>query len=314
MFLVSRLNLNLTLTCLHNRIIIALLVVSIPGCIPTISAQSAADTVTVSLDVAQVSNNVFHDELFGINTRWPDNGDGIIDYGELIQDRSFRRQGIEDNRRWLASPSKETNGKIRFQSNGGDKTPWGGTGYPGFVTLSQKVLGYTCITQKIDSTIKAGSRYELHFSGRTKKQGAGVSVFFAGVDWLPIEKLDNLTIVKSGEWDNYQFFLDPEKSLNEVLLRLCLISEGTVQLDEIRLNEVGASPSIKTIVKTRIRDMGIRSLRWPSGSNADFFDWKQSGNTLLPGSIAEHLTSWGAEFDRDGQTKISTWFEFNQNV
>lgn len=38
-----------------------------------------------------------------------------------------------------------------------------------------------------------------------------------------------------------------------------------------------------------------------------FFEWDKSGSTLLPGAIAEHLTSWGAEFDRKGQTKISAW-------
>ncbi len=37
------------------------------------------------------------------------------------------------------------------------------------------------------------------------------------------------------------------------------------------------------------------------------FDWPNSGSTFLPGAIGEHLTSWGAEFDRQGQTKISAW-------
>ncbi len=35
------------------------------------------------------------------------------------------------------------------------------------------------------------------------------------------------------------------------------------------------------------------------------FDWRQSGSTMLPGAIAEHLTSYGADFGHGGQTKIS---------
>jgi hypothetical protein len=35
------------------------------------------------------------------------------------------------------------------------------------------------------------------------------------------------------------------------------------------------------------------------------FTWKDSGSRLLPGSIAEHLTSFGADFSHAGQTKIS---------
>lgn len=37
------------------------------------------------------------------------------------------------------------------------------------------------------------------------------------------------------------------------------------------------------------------------------FDWPKSKSTLMPGSIAEHLTSFGAKFDGSGQTKISEY-------
>ena len=37
------------------------------------------------------------------------------------------------------------------------------------------------------------------------------------------------------------------------------------------------------------------------------FNLEKSKTTLLPGAICEHLTSWGAEFERNGQTKISAW-------
>ena len=35
------------------------------------------------------------------------------------------------------------------------------------------------------------------------------------------------------------------------------------------------------------------------------FDWPAAKSTMLPGAIAEHLTSFGAKFDGSGQTKIS---------
>ncbi len=37
------------------------------------------------------------------------------------------------------------------------------------------------------------------------------------------------------------------------------------------------------------------------------FDWSQSGSTMLEGAIAEHLTSYGADFGHGGQTKISAF-------
>ena len=37
------------------------------------------------------------------------------------------------------------------------------------------------------------------------------------------------------------------------------------------------------------------------------FDLNKTETKLLPGAICEHLTSWGAEFERNGQTKISAW-------
>jgi tetratricopeptide (TPR) repeat protein len=40
------------------------------------------------------------------------------------------------------------------------------------------------------------------------------------------------------------------------------------------------------------------------------FSWPTSGSTLLPGSIAEHLTSFGAVFGAAGQTKASEWIRY----
>ncbi len=37
------------------------------------------------------------------------------------------------------------------------------------------------------------------------------------------------------------------------------------------------------------------------------FDWAASKSTLVPGAIAEHLTSHGGQFDHGGQTKCSAW-------
>jgi len=37
------------------------------------------------------------------------------------------------------------------------------------------------------------------------------------------------------------------------------------------------------------------------------FDWAASKSRLLPGAIAEHLTSHGGQFDHGGQTKCSAW-------
>ncbi len=39
------------------------------------------------------------------------------------------------------------------------------------------------------------------------------------------------------------------------------------------------------------------------------FDWSKSGSTMLPGAIAEHLTSFGGKLDGSGQTKLTAFLE-----
>ena len=58
--------------------------------------------------------------------------------------------------------------------------------------------------------------------------------------------------------------------------RLCQFTNGTVQVDEVRLSRSGSAPQVKSMVKTKIIQLGIKSLRWPGGTAVDTFDWKKA--------------------------------------
>jgi len=231
-------------------------------------------------------------ELFGINTRWLDNGDGIIEYGEMIRDRSFRNQSDASLRKWLEFPEPRINGEISFVQ---DSPPHSGTladiSYPGHVNLSQDAEGYTCISQQVLGDSIAGERYELNLSARRVSGSPALTAFFADNDFLPIEEVDNFAVVTEAEWQNYTLVLQPGQQISPGLLRICSVSPGSVDVDEIRLRRQGQAPGIKSAVDARIKELGVRAMRWPVGTDADRFLWKQAIGPLS--SRGENIGTFG---------------------
>lgn len=239
-------------------------------------AQSrGASTVQISVDAANPAGRL-PAELFGVNWNWLDSGGGLLDFGEMIRDRSFRNQESAPKRAWIESPNSQTSGKVRYVKSGGDDKPWGGKGYPGHMVLSQASQGYTCVSQGLLEGVTAGAEYELHLSARGEGGQPGISVFFADPSLMPIEKLDKLALASRGTWSDHAFVLKPEKSQAPAVLRICIVTAGELAVDEIRLRRLGSTPRLKPIADKRIRELGVRSLRWPTGSDADYFDWRES--------------------------------------
>ena len=240
-------------------------------------SNAANNYAKLSIDMGAASRgDRYPPEVFGINWNWLEAGGGIIEYGELLRDRSFRNQDDAMKRAWIESPEKSTNGRIKHIDNGGTSTPWGKKSYLGYMRLSQQSQGYTCISQKLIEVVTAEGKYELHVSARSEGGKPALSVFLADTSFMPIEPVDKLSWIESDQWRDYIFVLNPQKSQVSPYLRLCIVNAGEVGVDEVRLRRLGATPRVKQAAAEKIRELGVRSLRWPTGSDADHFDWRES--------------------------------------
>lgn len=246
-------------------------------------------TVRVAVDAAAAGPRI-PAELFGINSTWGDAGGGILEYGEMVRDRSFRNPARL--RPWIASPNKDTGGKVRFEEKGGHDQPWGGKGYPGHAVLSQSKPGYTCVSQQTTEGTVAGQRYELHVSARADDQPAAIAAFFSDASFVPIEKADRFVAVAPGVWADYRAVLEPGRTDSFGMVRVCLVSAGSVAIDEVRLQRVGGAPRVKDAALARVKALGVRSLRWPAGSDADFFAWRESVGPMR--ARGENPSAFGA--------------------
>lgn len=248
-----------------------------------------------------IQDRQLHPELFGINSKWLDNGGGIIEYGEMIKDRSFRNQRDAALKQWLEFPEPRINGVIKHVVN---STQHGGViserSYPGYMNISQDKPGYTCLSQQVLGSSVANQSYELHISARKNHGTPMLSVFFADDAFLAIEELDNLARVGSNNWADYSFILEPEKTVSPGLLRICNIAPGSVDVDEVRLRQRGGDerPIVSSIADLRIRQLGVKSIRWPAGTDADRFLWKESIGIL---------SDRGENIDTFGKYQTTSW-------
>jgi len=253
------------------------------------SIQASSQKSSLSINVSGKTTGIVKQQMLGVNSRWLDSGGTIIQYGEMVRDRSFRNHD-KPGYRWLNSANADTGGKIKYLKKGGDPEPWGGKGYPGAVELSQKKVGYTCVSQPVLGEVTRGEKYELHVSAKLEEGKTGMSVFLADGGFMPIEEVDNLSWIEE-EWNDYSFTLEPTKAVDNALLRICIVTPGAIAVDEVRMANKGKAPRIRPIAKKRIKELGVQSMRWPTGSDADYFDWKSSvGSVRFRG---ENLSAFG---------------------
>lgn len=256
------------------------------------------DVVELKLDLKKVGDS-YRSTQFGINTRWLDSGDGMVVGGEMIRDRSFRNQKNKTLKVWFESPERSTGGKLKYHEKGGATDAWGGRTYPGYYRLSQKGSGFTCISQQVIGRVRKGAEYQLNLSAVAENGEPALGVFFANMKFLPIEEIEAFKQVASGRWSNYSFTLKPREDANSALIRICLVNSGSLKVDEVRLSLAGQQPTVLPSIDQRIQELGASSLRWPSGSDADHFDWRNSVGPVRsrgesPNAFGAYQTpSWG---------------------
>lgn len=242
----------------------------IDGAANSVVAAPSAERITIAVGKGKAETR-YPATLFGVNANWVSSGHGVVADGELLRDRSFRNQSQATNAAWFASAEKSVGGKVRFKDKGGAPD-----GYPGYAQISQKGQAYSCISQAISTRLVAGQRYTLNLQARGESEQPALSVFFAGNDFLPVEALDNLSFIEKDQWQPYSFELEPGKQVEGGMLRVCMVNAGKVSLDEFRLTTADSGPAVAAGAAEQIKQLGIKSLRWPAGTDADFFEWKQS--------------------------------------
>ncbi len=208
--------------------------------------------------------------LFGANLSWNNLGQGIVDGGELVRDRSFR-QGSSV---WLPVLN---GGTITFNTSGGDPAPAGGNALAGSATLTRSAAGFTCVYQQLLAGLESGASYALNFSSNAASGTQTLSVFLVDGSFNAIAQQSLFSVAG---WQQHALTLAPSASANPAQIGICLTTAGSVDIDEIRLSKTTA-PAIKTAVKTELANLGVKSLRWPGGTLLDTFDWKQSVGPVL---------------------------------
>ncbi len=226
--------------------------------------------------------------IFGVHTPWNSLGHFIVTGGELIRDRSFRL----GESRWF--PVTTGSGKVRFEAEGGDPSPAGGIAYPGRASLTTKDdESLACAYQLLLDRIEAAP-YTLRFSSRGV--GGERALLIVLVD-EKYQKLAPEVIDKSDakQWKRHSVTFKPTKPADAALVGICVASAGTARIDEVRFSRSEAPIEVRSGIKSLLRELGVRSLRWPGGTDADTLDWRQTIGPLprrgeQPGSFGDLQT------------------------
>lgn len=211
--------------------------------------------------------------LFGANLSWEHLGDGAIEHAELLFDRSFRAHNEGTMvRHWIEIPDV---GTINWNTTEpGDVDAAGGKYYTGYVEFSRASNGYTGIVQQIKQGITKNAVYQINFSSYGVGGTPEINIFLYDSQTNIIGSA--ITYAQDGIWKQHELDIIVSADEPSGLFAIFLHNAGTVLLDEIRMAEKGKEPSVKQLYKNRIQELGVRALRWPGGTLADWFSWKEA--------------------------------------
>lgn len=259
-------------------IFIAISILSQYGCSEN---PSDGDTGTNPDDISRISQN-----LFGANLDWKNLAGNIMRYGDLIRDRSFRSKADTVNTVQVWGEITTVAGSFEWNTlDDGDTNPAGGKRYKGYVQLSQPSPGFTGITQQLAVGVNSGDSFQLNFSSFGVGAGADIEIFLYNTSFSVVLASANETAIADA-WKQHTVSLTATESGDPAILAIYITSASTVRLDEIRLAQSGASPTVKAHMKSAIRDLGVRALRWPGGTLTDSFYWTESiGSRISRGEL-----------------------------
>ena len=245
-------------------------------------SPSPSAPLTLQLDPS-ASGTPIPTAILGLDTPWTRLGDGIMQGGELIQDRSFRTLGTPGSPWQSQGP-----GTVTRLTTGGDPSPQGaGPADPGCARIvgGPTAGDLTGLIQVLLGPVKAGTPYQLCLSAYA--EAGAPSIYVALGVPSPFASLTPTQYVATttGAWTRARITLTPSQDAPSAELLVGVVGPGTVRLDEVRCSAApDGRPSVDPLVLTRLGQLGTRVLRWPGGRLADTFDWKGSvGPTLQRG-------------------------------
>lgn len=221
--------------------------------------------------------------LFGANLSWEHLGDGAMSQSDLLFDRSFRAKADVT----MSNPWQEyaNGGTITWNTTDpGDTNPAGGNYYTGYVALSRSTDGYTGILQQTKEGILKDTAYQINFS--SYGEGGTPIIYIALYNSLYGVIGSASTNAQNSTWTQHQLFITPSEDASVCYFGIYIQNAGTVRIDEIRMTQKDTQPTIKSEYKTRIQELGVKALRWPGGTLADWFSWKDAvGPRLSRGEL-----------------------------
>lgn len=230
---------------------------------------------TVDVNVANTTVGNISPFLFGANLNWNKQAHGIIEFGELIRDRSFRQQsGVK--KLWAEYPNPAISGVVNYHNTGGDNSPAGGNASAGYMQLSQTAPGFTCIDQVLLNAIQTGQTFDLHFSSYGEDNAPALVAFFTDGLATPISSFSNYIATTQNAWAQHSLSITTTGTAEPAKFRICLASTGSARIDEIRLSQAGSAPQVKALAKSQMQNLKITTLRWPGGTAVDTFIWPAS--------------------------------------
>jgi hypothetical protein len=217
--------------------------------------------------------SVVSPELFGAHTVWNDFGNYIVARGEQIRDRSFRM----GERFWR--PLTRGAAKTAMHADGGASGPPLADSYPGYATLAvEREASIAALYHQVQDGVERGE-YTLEFSSRGASGAPALMAVL--VDSSYTELAPNvIEASEGGKWTRHKMVLKVHTAQTDAHLGLSVISPGTAEIDEVRFARADGLPAIKESVKARIAELGVRSLRWPGGSDLDTLDWRETVGPL----------------------------------
>ncbi len=236
--------------------------------------------------------------LFGVNLSWERLGDNIIQNGDLLRDSSFRYfedGNLKTEDVWIEVINGGTAAveRIVSVSDPGYTPPSGSIvkAHTGYVRITQSDAGqYTGVLQQLKVTAEAGVEYTLKFSSFGVGSDEEVSVFLYDnhSPLIQVVSSGNCTAI-NGVWSPTPHEIKLTPATTAYYVGIYLHGAGEIKIDEVRLYKSDTEPSVKTAVKSKITDLGIKSLRWPGGTLADWFEWKDSiGPLASRGELATY--------------------------
>lgn len=208
--------------------------------------------------------------LFGANSPWNDLGNSILDRGEQIRDRSFRKAEVH----WQAVNRGAA--RATFEPSGGAPVPEADTACAQLAVSAAESIA--AVYQTVQGGVTDGE-YSLRFKSRAREGSPALMIVVVDPSFAEVAAPSTET-TSLGEWKQHAVKLRVRKSETQARVGLCAVSPGVVVVDDVRFSRVGDAPSVGVEARRAIRGLGVRSLRWPGGSDLDTLDWRQTVGPL----------------------------------